>query len=142
MTLKIRNNEKLDEMDIKEIEALLINSSYDIDKTKIEEILSGQTLGEFIRGLVGLDKDAAKAAFAELMQKRNLNAAQMQFLDKVIDHIVATGIVKPGDLYDQPFTFLDDRGIDGVFEEADRDYIFGVLTGIRANAQFGFGGMA
>lgn len=139
---KIRNNEKLDEMDIKEIEALLINSSYDIDKTKIEEILSGQTLGEFIRGLVGLDKDAAKAAFAELMQKRNLNAAQMQFLDKVIDHIVATGIVKPGDLYDQPFTFLDDRGIDGVFEEADRDYIFGVLTGIRANAQFGFGGMA
>jgi len=95
-------------------------------------------LGEFIRSLVGLEKDAAKAAFSELMQKRNLNAAQLQFLDKVINHIVETGIVKPGDLYDQPFTFLDDRGIDGVFEPADRDLIFGILTDIRSNAQFAF----
>jgi len=72
------------------------------------------------------------------MQTKNLNAAQMQFLDKIIDHIVQTGMMKPGDLYEQPFTFLDDRGIDGVFEPADRDQIFGILTNIRQNAQFSF----
>ncbi|MCC7570321.1 DEAD/DEAH box helicase family protein [Candidatus Micrarchaeota archaeon] len=135
---KIKNNEKLDDSDIKELEFLLVQNSYDIDKTKIEEALAGETLGEFIRSIVGLEKEAAKAAFAKLMKTKNLNAAQMQFLDKIIDHIVQTGLMKPGDLYDQPFTFLDDRGIDGVFEPADRDQIFGILTDIRQNAQFTF----
>lgn len=135
---KIRSNEQLDENDIFELEQLIVDAGYDIEGPKLYKLFEEEPVGEFIRKIVGLDREAAKAAFSEFIESKNFNAAQLQFIDAIINHIVETGIVKPVELYDQPFVFIHDQSVDGLFEPADRDQIFGILTGIRQNAQFGF----
>jgi type I restriction enzyme R subunit len=81
-----------------------------------------QTLGglpRFVRSLVGLDRETAKRAFAEFLNGRRLTADQLEFLDLVIDHLTARGVMDPKLLYEAPFTDFDSKGVEGVFEHVD-----------------------
>ena len=49
--------------------------------------------GVFIRSLVGLDRNAAKEAFAGFLDGKKFNATQIEFINLVIDHLAANGIL-------------------------------------------------
>ena len=48
-----------------------------------------------------------------------MTADQLEFLDLVIDHLTARGVMDPKLLYEAPFTDFDSKGVEGVFEHAD-----------------------
>ncbi|MBV6655286.1 MAG: hypothetical protein KI786_16075, partial [Mameliella sp.] len=81
---------------------------------------------------------AAKEAFAELLQQSNLRADQMTFLNRLIDYLVVNGTIQKRMLVQPPFTDLHDMGIFGIFDdEANRVKIIQIIEGINQNANAG-----
>jgi hypothetical protein len=44
--------------------------------------------------LVGMDRSAAKAAFATFTERKNFTANQLEFINMIVDHLSAQGLVK------------------------------------------------
>ncbi len=62
-------------------------------------------LGEFVREIVGLDMNAAKEAFSEYLDERDMNRNQIYFVNEIIEYIVRNGILKDKSvLQESPFT--------------------------------------
>ncbi len=132
---KLRRNEQLTGQDLVELERILRAEAEasDDDLTAIKTNDGG--LGLFIRSLVGLERDAAKNAFAGFLAGRTLNSNQIEFINLIIDHLTERGAMDPRRLYESPFTDFDDQGINGVFPaEADVLQIVQVLTDVRERA--------
>src|SRR5690606_2618319 len=83
----------------------------------LERVQADGGLGLFVRSLVGLDREAAKAAFGAFMSNRPLSANQIEFLNMIIDHLTERGQMDPRLLYESPFTDLDPMGLAGMFGE-------------------------
>jgi type I restriction enzyme, R subunit len=91
-------------------------------------------LGLFVRSLVGLDRGAAKEAFAEFLAGKTLGANQIQFVDMVINHLTEHGVMSAALLYESPFTDLSPHGPDGLFTSDEVDALVAVLDHVRAAA--------
>jgi len=100
--------------------------------TKAKEECHG--LGLFIRSLVGLDRESAKAAFNGFVNGRTLNASQLEFIDMMIDHLTQHGVMDPGLLYESPFTDLNSLGIEGVFKKAEVQELVRILEEVENHA--------
>ena len=87
-----------------------------------------------MRTLVGLERDAAKQAFAGFMAEKNLSANQIEFINLIIDHLTERGAMDPRRLYESPFTDFDDQGVSGVFPQTDVQRIVQVLQNVRERA--------
>ena len=88
---------------------------------------------ELFGPLVGLDRAAAKAAFAAFMEGRALTANQIEFLDLIIEHLTERGQMDPRLLYESPFTDFDPMGVTGVFGDA-APAIVAVLAEVKRRA--------
>jgi type I restriction enzyme R subunit len=115
--LKVKRNEPLTPIDLKELERIFLEAG--VDETALWALQADGGLPRFVRALVGLDRGAAKRAFTEFLDGRRLTANQLEFLDLVIDHLTARGVMDPKLLYEAPFTDFDRNGVEGVFEQAD-----------------------
>ena len=61
--------------------------------------------GEFVREIVGLDMNAAKAAFSEYLESNNLDSRQIYFANQIVEYIVHNGMTKDlSVLQESPFT--------------------------------------
>jgi type I restriction enzyme R subunit len=131
---KLRMNEPLTEQDLKELERILaesgIGSAEDIERAKSES----NGLGLFVRSLVGLDRSAAKAAFAQFTNGRTLNANQLEFVSLVIDHLTDRGIVSVESLYSSPYTDVSPQGPDGLFKPKEVDQLVDILHDLHDRA--------
>jgi type I restriction enzyme R subunit len=78
-------------------------------------------LGLFVRSLVGLERNAAKQAFADFLSVRTLTPNQIEFIDLVINYLTEHGAMEPDRLYESPFTDFNPLGVEGLFQ-ACRDY--------------------
>lgn len=56
-----------------------------------------------MRSLVGMDREAAKHAFAGFIEGTTLTANQLEFINMVIDHLTQRGWVEPSLLYESPY---------------------------------------
>jgi type I restriction enzyme R subunit len=130
---KLRRNEQLTPQDIAELERILIEEAV-TSKDDLANIRTDGGLGLFIRSLTGLERDAAKNAFAAFIDGRTLGANQIEFINLIIDHLTERGAMDPRRLYESPFTDLADQGVSGIFQQADVQKIVGVLNSIRGRA--------
>lgn len=130
---KLHRNEQLTPQDLAELERILRDETEASD-ADIAVITSEGGLGLFIRSLIGLDREAAKEAFAELLAGQNLNANQIEFINLIIDYLTERGAMDPRRLYESPFTDIDDQGVSGVFPQADVQRIVNVLNDVRGRA--------
>jgi len=97
---KLRHNEQLTPQDLAELERILIEEG-GATEADLADAKADGGLGLFVRSLVGLDRDAAKNAFAEFMVGKNLNANQIEFVTLIIDHLTEQGAMDPRRLYER-----------------------------------------
>jgi type I restriction enzyme, R subunit len=127
---KIRRNEALTPTDLSELERLFGELGTGAEVAKARE----EGLGLVVRSLVGLDRVAAREAFDSFIEGRALTSTQYDFLDMIVDHLTARGIVDPALLYESPFTDVDPYGVAGVFGEHEVAEIVSILDRIRDRA--------
>lgn len=114
---KLRNNKKLSEADLRELERILwteLGSKADYIKEY------GDTpIGRLVRQIVGVDRAAVNEAFSEFLTEEQLNINQMRFVNLIVDYIVANGNIDDNKvLMGEPFKsvgsitslFKDDMG--------------------------------
>jgi type I restriction enzyme, R subunit len=83
--------------------------------------LGEKPLGIFIRSIVGMDRNAAKEAFADFLSNGVLSSVQQEFINQIIDQLSQNGIIEPSILFEPPFTKYHESGVAGVFpKEAAR----------------------
>jgi type I restriction enzyme R subunit len=131
---KLRMNKALTPSDLDELERMLATSGIgDVDDVrKAKEESHG--LGLFVRSLVGLDREAAKQAFAGFLAGKTLVANQIEFVNLIVDHLTEHGVMGAALLYESPFTDLTPRGPDGLFTSSQLDELLAVLDQVRASA--------
>lgn len=129
---KLRRNRPLAELDIEELERILAESGIG-DASEIARA-AADGLGAFVRSLVGLDRAAATEALSGFIAKRPLGAAQLDFVQMVVDHLTENGMMAAEILYEAPFTTIAPQGPDGIFPSADVEDLIAVIERVRANA--------
>ena len=100
---KLKGNIPLNSDDIKKLEKILWSDLG--TKADYEAEYGEKPLGEFVREIVGLDMNAAKAAFSEYLDSANLDSRQIYFVNQIVEYIVQNGMMKDLTvLQDSPFT--------------------------------------
>jgi type I restriction enzyme R subunit len=131
---RLRTNKALTALDLTELELMLASNGVG-DAAAIQKATEdSQGLGLFVRALVGLDRGAAKEAFAEFLAGKTLGANQIHFVDMIINHLTEHGVMSAALLYESPFTDLSPHGPDGLFTSDEVDALVAVLDQVRAAA--------
>jgi type I restriction enzyme R subunit len=134
---KLKRNIAITPSDLQELERLLFESGELGDRQEFDRAFGAQqSLGEFIRSIVGLDRGAAVAAFGEFLENTTYNAKQIQFVNQVIEYLTKNGVMDPAMLYEPPFTDFSNDGLDGVFQDSDANKIVILIKEINKNAVF------
>jgi type I restriction enzyme R subunit len=131
---KLRMNEALTALDLKELERMLkesgVGKADQLEQAKTES----NGLGLFVRSLVGLDRQAAKQAMAGFMAGKILSANQIEFLNLVVEQLTAHGVMDAAQLYESPFTDINPHGPEMIFGSEYTDELIGMLNEIRQRA--------
>ncbi len=100
---KLKSNIPLTEDDVAELERILWSEVG--TKQDYEREIGSVPLGEFVRSVIGLDMNAAKAAFADYLDSTQLDSRQIYFVNQIVEYIVHNGMMKDlSVLQDSPFT--------------------------------------
>lgn len=130
---KLRRNEQLTPLDLTELERIFVDEGV-VTAEDLDRIRAEGSIGIFIRSLVGLERDAAKAALADFMEGRTLTANQIEFINLIVDHLTERGAMDPRRLYESPFSDLDDQGVGGIFSLEDAKVLVQVLRDVESRA--------
>jgi type I restriction enzyme R subunit len=127
-------NKPLTATDLESLEAMLAENGIGepeiIGKAKEEN----QGLGLFVRSLVGLDRGAAKEAFAGFLDGSKYTANQIEFVNMIVNHLTEHGVMGAALLYESPFTDLTPRGPEGLFTVDEVDGLVAALDRVRSAA--------
>ena len=100
---KLKRNIPLSHGDIEELEKILWSKLG--TKEEYEREYGTKPLGEFVREIVGLDMNAAKAAFSEYLDGNSLDSRQIYFVNQIVEYIVHNGMMRDlSVLQESPFT--------------------------------------
>ncbi|KGM52503.1 restriction endonuclease subunit R [Lysobacter concretionis Ko07 = DSM 16239] len=132
---KLRHNKPLTPTDLEELERFVYGAEVVGGRAAFEKHYgSERPLTLFIRSLVGLDRNAAKEAFAHFLDENRYTVQQIRFVEMVIDRLTHSGVMDPGQLYEPPFTAIHYEGVEGAFGDADADAIFQIVSEINQRA--------
>ncbi|WP_244303089.1 type I restriction-modification enzyme R subunit C-terminal domain-containing protein [Leucobacter coleopterorum] len=132
---RLRRNKPLTQSDIEELERILVEQGEGTPEA-LAKISGERGLGIFIRSLVGLDREAAEAAFAARIAFSGLTSTQMDFLRHIIDELTRRGEMEPSRLFEPPYSEQANLQYQLVFPEArTADMVFETLRAIETSAQ-------
>src|SRR5690606_27662999 len=96
----LRQGKPLTAYDLTELERLLseagIAGPQDIERARD----ASHGFGRFVRSLVGLDRAAVNAAFADFLSHGTATHQQIAFIDLVVEHLTEAGSMDPALLYE------------------------------------------
>lgn len=131
---KLRQGKPLTAYDLTELERMLLEAGIGEagDIARAREVSHG--FGRFVRSLVGLDRAAVSAAFGEFIAGGTASAAQIEFIDMVIEHLTDQGVMDPALLYEPPFTGIAPTGPEHLFDENRVVKLFETIKAINESA--------
>jgi type I restriction enzyme R subunit len=114
---KIRKAKPLTDKDLETLEQFLLESDPSISAEEFHELV-GKNLKivEFVRSVSGLDHEAVVKEFGHFLQNNQLSSNQIQFIEQMIEFYTEKGHLDVANLYEPPFDFIDEDGLDGVFD--------------------------
>jgi type I restriction enzyme R subunit len=131
---RLRRNHQLTPEDLESLEQMLLESGAggadDIARAREES----HGLGLFVRSLVGLDRQAATEAFDVYLTDTSFTANQLRFVQLIVEHLTANGVMEVARLYESPFTDYAPQGPDVIFTEAQVDGLVAILGEVRGRA--------
>ncbi|MCA1702841.1 MAG: restriction endonuclease subunit R, partial [Actinobacteria bacterium] len=132
---KIHRNRPITRDDLAELQRILLDSGIGTAADVERAMAEAGGFGLFIRGLVGLDRGAAKEAFGEFLDATRFSANQIEFVNLVIDELSENGTVEPRRFYESPFTDVSPLGPDALFESRQIDRLIEVVADVRRRAE-------
>ena len=131
---KLRRNEALTSKDLVDLQQVLIAAGVGTDADIERATREASGFGLFVRSLVGMERDAAAAAFSAFLSDRSLTADQIEFVNMIVEHVTEHGFMLPARLYESPFTDVSPTGPDGVFGDGRVDALIDVLHEVQGRA--------
>jgi type I restriction enzyme R subunit len=131
---KLKQNIPITSLELKDLENMLFDGKERGTKEDFIKVHGQQPLGKFIRSIIGLDVNAAKAAFSDFLNAGNLSADQIRFINMIIDYLSKNGIIEAEMLFEEPFTMFHTQGIAGLFDDDSTTKIIEILNYINSNA--------
>ena len=131
---KLKSNKPMTETDIQTLESILFDGSTVGTKEDYSKHFGDKPLGEFIRGIVGLEVAAAQAVFADFIQTAHLQGDQISFINSIIRSLTKNGMIDKKRLFEPPFTNIHDQGLFGVFDDADVSKVIRLIDRVNENA--------
>ena len=104
----------LTDADVKELEKILWSEVG--TRQEYENEYGEKPLGEFVREVVDLDMNAAKAAFAEFLDETRLDSRQIYFVNQIVEYIVCNGMMKDLKVLTGP-PFTDQGSVGEIFTD-------------------------
>lgn len=111
---KLKSNIPLTQEDIESLESILWSDLG--SKSDYQDEYGDKPLGEFVRGIVGLDMKAAKEAFSEFLNNSSLDSRQIYFVNQIVEYIVHNGMMTDFSVLQEP-PFTDRGSIVDVFAD-------------------------
>jgi type I restriction enzyme R subunit len=117
---RIKRNQAITKLDLEQLDIKLFDASGigGLDQYN-KTIHPDKPLGVFVRELVGLDRGAAKEAFADYLDESKFNVQQIQFVNTIIDYLTQNGVMSPAQLAKPPFSDQHFEGVFGLFDDGD-----------------------
>lgn len=131
---RLMQNKPITAGDIQGFEEILFSEQGVGTRDQFEKTFGKQSLGKFIRSIVGLDREAAKEAFGDFLIGKKLSADQITFINQIVEHLVKNGVMNLEKLFEQPFTDLHAEGLAGVFPN-DAERIIALVEDINRRAE-------
>ena len=131
---KVRSGEPLTLVDMSALQRVLVAAGIGDPDTFAEASKRAGSFGLFIRSLVGLDRAAAKRAFAKFLDNKRYSTNQIRFVDMVIDYLTEHGTVEERRVYESPFISVAPQGPDAIFVSDDVDEFFEIVKHLRNTA--------
>jgi type I site-specific restriction endonuclease len=133
---RIKRNRPVTAMDLEQLDEMLFQASgMEERETYDSSIHPDKPLGVFIRELVGLDRHAAKAAFADFLDEKRMNSTQIQFINTLIDYFTQSGVMEENQLAGLPFSDIHSASIFGLFDDSQILAIRQKIEWINGNAE-------
>ena len=131
---KLRSNQPITSSEIKELEKMLFDQGDLGTHEQFIKAYGEQPLGSFIRSIVGMDQAASNAAFSNFVNNPSMNAAQIRFVNLIIQYLNTNGVITADKLFEPPFTEINDKGLLGLFNKDDANNLVQTLESINRQA--------
>ena len=131
---RLRRNLQLTPEDLASLESMLVESGAGGDAEIARAREESHGLGLFVRSLVGLDREAATATFDRYLSNTSFSVDQIRFVQLIVEHLTANGVMEVARLYESPFTDSAPQGPDTVFTDEQVDEIVSILDDVRGRA--------
>ena len=110
---KIKHNQKLNEMEKKDLERIMFEELG--NNSKFVQAFGNKNVIQVVRNIVGLDSETANSIFSKYINDNRLNSKQIEFVKMLIDYVVKNGTISLQVLTEDPFSSLG--AVSEVFED-------------------------
>ena len=132
---KLRTNQPITRKEFTDLERMLFEQGELGTHEQFVKAYGEQPLGVFIRSIVGLDLEAANTAFSKFINNPSLNAAQIRFVNMIIQYLTTNGVIEADNLFEPPFTEISNQGILGVFSQQQATEVISLIEHINGKAK-------